>query len=355
MAVTRITSKDAGYTTGSLSLFPQAQDTKYQLYEAKNNCQTLLKQSISYTGKYIIVEDNSLFPDNGILRVGPPPGKPGNAEMIYYDTKTNGVFRNLIRGFAGSKQNPWPIGSHVSNAVFAEHHNAAKDAIIQIETDLGTQDLPDPLSLNGILKAQENKFLAPRPLFRAYPSKGAPPLKVRFQNFSTGPLIRYLWDFGDGSTSIEKSPSHIFQKEGIYTVQLNVITSLGAQGIITKSNYIVVDDEEKQPFFYVTPNQGYSVETANALTLQGNPTDPTTFNYVDQTDGNITQRYWIFDGAGKHEGEEVENQSIPEFDPNIHSTSYVYDVPGEYEPSLLIIFESQKLQRVFLKDKITVI
>lgn len=355
MAVTRVASTDTGYTTGSLSLFPQAKDSKFQLYQASNNCQTTLKQSLTYAGKYVIVEDNSLFPDSGILRVGPPPGKAGAAEMIYYETKTNGVFRNLIRGFAGSRQNPWPVTSYVTNAVFAEHHNATKDAIIQIERDLGTENLPDPLSLNGILKSQENRFLSPRPLFRAYPFRGAPPLKVRFQNFSTGPLIRYLWDFGDGTTSIEKSPTHTFQKEGIYTVKLNIITSLGAQGVITKTNYITVSEEEKQPFFYVTPNQGYSLETAEAMTAGGNPTEPTVFTYVDQTDGDIIQRYWIFDGPGKHNGEDVQTQSIPEYDPNIHTTTFSYDKPGDYEPSLLILFETQRLQRAFLKDKITVI
>lgn len=353
--MTRIASTDAGYTTGSLSLFPEAKDSKFQLYQASNNAQTRLKQSVTYAGKYIIVEDNSLFPEKGLLRIGPPPGKPGAAEMIYYDTKTNGVFRNIIRGFAGSRQNPWPINSHVSNAVFAEHHNSTKDAIIQIQRNLGTENLPEPSSLNGILKTQENRFMSPRPLFRAYPFRGAPPLKVRFQNFSTGPLIRYLWDFGDGTTSIEKSPMHIFQKEGTYTVKLNIITSLGAQGVITKNNYIIVSEEEKQPFFYVTPSQGYSTQTAESMTASGNPTEPTIFNYVDQTDGDIIQRYWIFDGPGKHNGEDVPTQSIPEYEPNIHTTNFVYDVPGNYEPSLLILFENQRLQRSFLKNKITVI
>jgi PKD repeat protein len=355
MAVTRIASTDVGYEAGMLSLFPQARDSKYQLYTATNNSETVLKQSLTYAGKYIIVEDNSSFPKNGLLRVGPPPGKPGAAELIYYDTKTNGEFRNLIRGFAGSRQNPWPVGSWVTNAVFAEHHNATKDAIIQIERDLGTKNLPDPLSLNGILAAQERRFLAPRPLFRAFPFRGAAPLKVRFQNFSTGNPVRFLWDFGDGTTSIEKSPSHTYQKEGIYTVRLNVITNLGAQGVITKTNYITVNNEERQSFFYVTPSQGYSAQTAAELTLKGIPTDPTTFTYVDQTDGDIVQRYWIFDGAGSHDGVPVPTESIPEFNPNVHTSTYVYDAPGSYEPSLLILFESQRLQRAFLKDIITVI
>ena len=353
--ISRISSNDSGYKTGMLSNFPTVLDSKYQLYTATNNSQTVLTQSLTYNGKYVIVDDNTNFPDNGILRVGPPPGQPGVAEMIYYDNKTPGTFKNLIRGFAGSRQNPWPIGSFVSNAVSAQYHNTKKDAIINIEADLGIQVLPDPNSLNGILKAQETRFLSPVPLFRSYPLKGPPPLTVRFQNFSTGPLIRYLWDFGDGSTSVEKSPVHTFINEGIYTIQLNIITALGAQGIVTKSNYITVNAEDNPQFFYVTPNQGYSTQTAAKLTSLGTPTQPTKFQFVDQTDGDIVQRYWIFGGAGQNNGEEVPTQSIQQDNPNIHLTDYTYDAPGVYQPSLLILFENQDLRRSFLQGEITVL
>lgn len=346
----RNSSLDIGYTTGDLSVFPEAKDSKDTLYEARNNAETQLRQTLSYNGKYIIVDDNSKFPEKGLLRVGPPAGQPGAAELIYYDSKTTGIFRNLIRGFAGSRQNPWPVGSWVANAVMAEHHNAIKDAVIQIEKNLGTEENPTEESLNGILKSQETRFLAPKAIFRAHRLEGPPPLKVRFQNFSTGPLVRYLWDFGDGTTSVEKSPIHTYQAEGIYSVQLNVITSLGAQGITYKKNYITVSEETKSPFFYVLPQQGYSKETAEALEIE-----PTEFSFVDQTDGDITQRYWIFDGAGTVNGEEdIDGTSYPVFDPNIHVANYVYDKPGVYIPSLLILFENQNLKRAFLKGEILV-
>jgi PKD repeat protein len=349
---TRITTQDAGYTAGSLSLFPQAKDSVYQLYEAVNNAETKLKQSLTYGGKYIIVDDNSTFPSSGILRIGPPPGIPGAAEMVYYDTKTTGVFRDLIRGFAGSRQNPWPLGSVVTQSVFAEHHNSVKDAILNMEVNLGVEILPAAASLNGILKAQENRFLAPRAIFRAFPIKGPPGTKVRFQNFSTGPLVRYLWDFGDGTTSVERSPMHIYQAEGTYTVKLNIITALGAQGISEKVGYITISETAKQPFFYVTPSTGISLETA--VNEYGDASLATTFNLVDQTDGNIVQRYWVFDGAGKQNGIDVPGETEAVYDPNIHSTTYVYDKPGTYAPSLLVLFENQNLQRAFLRDEIVV-
>lgn len=349
MVLSRISSLDLGYSTGDLSVYPSAKDTRSQLYQAANNAITTLKQTLTYNGKYIVVEDNSLFPSSGLIRIGPPPGKSGNFELVYYDQKVNGVFRNLIRGFAGSRQGQWNANSHVINAVMAEHHNALKDAIIQIETNLGTRDAPATTSLNGILKAQEVKFLSPKPIFRAHPTKGVGPLRVRFQNFSTGPLIRYLWDFGDGTTSIEKHPIHTYQTEGIYSVKLNIITSLGAQGVTTKSNYITVSDDEREAFFYASPMAGYSRETAEAMDIS-----PTTFQLVDQTDGDISQRYWIFDGPGSSDGVEVENQSLPVLDPNIHTVNFIYDLPGEYEPSLLVLYANQSLKRAFLRDTIIV-
>lgn len=345
----RISSMDLGYQTGMLSLFPEAIDTPKQLYVVTNNAETILKQSLSYNGKYIIVDDNSSFPENGIIRIGNPIGQPGNFELVYYDQKTTGVFRNLIRGFAGSRQLQWTAGSTITAGVMAEHHNGKKDAILKIEEKIGIESFPDEESLNGILNELENRFLAPKALFRAYPIKGLPGTSIRFQNFSTGALVKFLWDFGDGTTSVEKHPIHVYQNEGIYSIKLNVITTSGAQGIVTKSNYISIDKQETVPFFYVTPVEGYSIETAERLNVE-----PTEFTFVDQTDGDILQRYWIFDGTGESNGTVIDSQNITEYDPNKHVVKFTYDKSGSYEPSLLVLFANQKLRRSFLKNIITV-
>lgn len=335
----QISTLDSGYVIGDLSFFPEKKDTKASLYEAKNEAITNLRQSMTFNTKFVIVEDTSSFPSNGILHIGKKPGEPGAGELIWYNQKTSTVFKDLIRGFAGSRQSYWPAGSPVTSGVMAEHHNAVKDAILKIERDLGLVKFPNAASLNGILQAQENRFLSPKPVFRAYPTKGAPALKVRFQNFTTGNPVRYLWDFGDGTTSVDQSPIHTYLTEGVYTVRLNIITGTGAQGIVTKSNYITVSNEAKTPFFYVLPSQGDSIETA----LE-NMVMPTSFSFVDQTDGAVAERYWIF-GDG---------ETLNVTDPNIHTATHQYAKPGIYEPSLMAIFANQSLKRVFLVDKITV-
>jgi PKD repeat protein len=346
----RISSLDSGYQTGDLSLFPEALDDKDVLYEATNNSTILLKQTVSFNSKVIIVEDTTGFPDKGHLRIGPEPGMPGQYEFVSYEKRTKNTFQNLKRGFAGSSIGQWPAKkSWVSNTVFADHHNAIKDAIINIEQDLGLIKSPDPESLNGILKAQEVRFLAPKPLFRAYPIKGPPQLKVRFQNFTTGYIARYLWDFGDGGTSLEKSPTHTYVTEGVYTVKLNVVTTTGAQGIATKIEYIVVDSDEALPFFYVdSVSNPYSTETSNLSKSNNDANDDVEakeFRFIDQSDGDIVQRNWIF-GDGTTYTEE---------DPDVHEVTHVYQKPGEYIVTELIQFSTGRLKRVELPEPLVVL
>jgi PKD repeat protein len=66
---------------------------------------------------------------------------------------------------------------------------------------------------------------------------GIVPLTVDFTNTSTGENLVYLWDFGDGQTSMEANPSHIYQVVGDYTVTLTTTNNYGTD---TKLDYISV-------------------------------------------------------------------------------------------------------------------
>lgn len=330
--VSRISTLDLGYIDGMLSNFSDVLDDKNSLYEAKNNAETTLKHSLTFSSKIILVDDASGFPSNGLLRIGPKSGESGNYELVYYGSRTDTIFKDLIRGFAGSTRTSWPgVTTYAISSVMAEHHNAVRDAIIKIEEKLGTKDFPADGSINKILQDLENKFLAPKPIFRAFPLSGRPELTVNFKPFTDGDIVRYLWDFGDGGTSIEKSPFYTYKSEGLYSVRLNVITSTGAQGISTKSNYIEVSKDDVIPFFYVT--------------LNGSPSAPAKYTFVDQTEGEIIQRYWIFD----------DGNFKTEFDPDIHTVNHTYTKSGTYSPTLLIIFDNQKLRRAFLQEDIVVL
>ncbi len=61
---------------------------------------------------------------------------------------------------------------------------------------------------------------------------------VTFRNSSTGPGLVYTWDFGDGTTSSQQQPVHIFKTEGTYSVKLSVKDVYGCSSESSKINYV---------------------------------------------------------------------------------------------------------------------
>ena len=66
--------------------------------------------------------------------------------------------------------------------------------------------------------------------FSAAPTTGKLPLVVSFTNLTqpADPANIYLWDFGDGSTSIEAAPTHTYTAYGDFTVTLTASGPLGS-------------------------------------------------------------------------------------------------------------------------------
>lgn len=338
--VSKLSSYDLGYITGDLSIFPQAVDNYDTLYFTKNNSETVLTQALNYGSDLIIVNDAAAFPDKGILRINLQDKYATFPEYVYYEKRTNQTFSNLIRGFAGSRQTNWEVGAQIIGGVFADHHNSIKDAVLNIENTLGTVQFPANGSLNNILKQQEIKYLSPKPLFRGYPLSGPAPLTVKFQNFSNIIANKFFWDFGDGGTSLEKNPTHTYINEGTFDVKLRIVTNLGAQGLVSKKEYITVSNNVPVLFLYATPSVGYSAFTANKLNVE-----PTTFNFIDQSGGDIVERFWIFEDGGN------QNQT----NPNIHYTTHVYQNPGTYAPTLLITLRSNQVNKIIISNPLKVL
>ncbi len=340
--MSRISSLTTGYQAGMLSVYPETLDDFDSLYFAVNNLEVELRQTLSFTGNKIIIDDTSKFPDTGLVKLSHKDGIKEIYEIIYYSKKTDKTLEGLVRGFVGSRQGVWEAKkSLVALSVFAEHQMAVRDAVINLQNYVGLKEDPADSSLNGILKRLESRFLAPKPVFRAFPIKGPPPMTVRFQNFSVDNIVRFLWDFGDGGTSLERSPIHTYVAEGVYTVKLNVVSSTGAQGVATKLGYIIVDSDESQPYFYIDSiDEPYSVQYA-----EENAVAAKEFVFVDQSDGEIVQRNWVFgDGV-----------TVTVEDPDIHTISHVYEKPGSYTVTELILYSNGRLKPVTLSEPIVVL
>ncbi len=55
-----------------------------------------------------------------------------------------------------------------------------------------------------------------------------------------GDTLTYHWDFGDGTSSDEKSSSHVYEKSGSYRVVLTVKDSSGSNCGISSDSFVAV-------------------------------------------------------------------------------------------------------------------
>lgn len=126
---------------------------------------------------------------------------------------------------------------------------------------------------------------------------------VNFTNNTTGTGNTYLWNFGDGNTSNEVSPSHIYALPGDFTVSLTVTNSCGSN---TSTKVITV---------LALPKAAFSSDVTvgcSALTVHFN----------DLSTNNPTSWKWTFPG-GSPSSSTIKNPII------------VYNNPGQYDVSLI--------------------
>jgi PKD repeat protein len=87
-------------------------------------------------------------------------------------------------------------------------------------------------------------------------------------NSSTGNNLSYLWDFGDGSTSTQAYPSHVYAGAGMYNVCLTVDDGLGC--ISTFCDSLVLINRLSQPFSIqvISPATSAPQPTQDAMSLK---------------------------------------------------------------------------------------
>jgi len=64
-------------------------------------------------------------------------------------------------------------------------------------------------------------------------------LGVKFDNYTRN-ASRYEWDFGDGTTSTEKNPEHVYQQAGDYLVKLKAFNGIGER---ETSQYVYINKD----------------------------------------------------------------------------------------------------------------
>lgn len=151
----------------------------------------------------------------------------------------------------------------------------------------------------------------------ATPTSGTAPLTVRFSSVgssdSDGTIASQSWAFGDGATSTDANPNHIYTTAGTFSAVLTVTDSAGAKATSTVSIVVSAPPAGNQPPVAkatATPTSGIS-----PLTVKFSSTGSS------DAEGPLASLSWNFgDGATSTEA----------------SPSHIYTAPGTYSAVLTV-------------------
>jgi PKD repeat protein len=133
-------------------------------------------------------------------------------------------------------------------------------------------------SLNTVLQGPAVSFNSP--------TSGCVNSSIGFINTTPGVVSDYSWDFGDGTTSTQISPSNIFSTARTFTIVLSASNSSGCQNSSSKPLTI-----------YSTPQPNFSIGLP-PFSCERSPSQFTDLT-PSPTDSNIASWTWGFGDAAK--------------------------------------------------------
>ncbi len=107
-----------------------------------------------------------------------------------------------------------------------------------------------------------NKQSKPNATFACDIYEGCKPLKVLFSPSEISDTIIYSWDFGDGSISTEKSPTHIYSKPGNYSVLL-IVKYYKSETVVPNLRQNIIKVNETPISEFTSEINGYNVNFTN--------------------------------------------------------------------------------------------
>ena len=171
------------------------------------------------------------------------------------DTSTNTVTATVPVGInpLGVAVNPEGTKAYVANI------GSNTVSVIDTATDTVTATVTVGYSPSAF-----GQFISPLPALEpasepAFPvanfssnvTTGNPPLSVQFTDLSEN-ATEWNWNFGDGSSSIEQNPIHVYSTAGNYTVTLTVNNEAGSD-VVTKQVYIIASKHEDTIIWGIAP------------------------------------------------------------------------------------------------------
>ena len=134
-------------------------------------------------------------------------------------------------------------------------------------------------------------FTPPTIDFTATPNTGVLPLEVQFTSSATGTITAYDWSFGDGGTSTEADPFHVYEGLGPFSVNLEV-TGPGGSNSRYRWRYIRPSCASPVADFEADVTSGEGPLTVDFTNLTNAPEAcPTTFSWAFGDGGQSSEEH----------------------------------------------------------------
>jgi len=131
----------------------------------------------------------------------------------------------------------WDFGDGNNSTEQNPVHVYSKSGRYSVELTVGNEAGSDTISKTRYITVEP--LIYPSADFTASPTSGTSPLNVSFTDNSTGNPSSWRWTFGDGTSSTEQNPVHLYSNPGSYTVKLTVRNEEGSNAL-SRSKYVIV-------------------------------------------------------------------------------------------------------------------
>ncbi len=133
----------------------------------------------------------------------------------------------------------WTFGDGATSSEAHPIHTYAVPGVYDVTLQVANASGSDAVTRSAFVRVSEPA--PPVAGFSAWPLAGRAPLEVSFADLSTGSPTSWLWSFGDGGTSTEQNPSHVYAAAGVYDVTLVAGNAAGSDTKVL-SGYVSVSE-----------------------------------------------------------------------------------------------------------------